>query len=440
MTGTPATPARRPRQLSLLDCVALGLNCVIGSGVYLLLAPMAKAAGPASLVGIAACALLCVLVALCFAELAGMYTENGGALVYAEAAFGPAVAYVVGWMGLVSTVLGFAAVAAGFGTALGNFVPALGGAGARAAASVALVLALGVINHRGIKTGARTSDVLSLLKVVPLVVLAVAGAAFVRADVAQAAFTAPQGQGYLGAVSSAAFLAVFMISGFEYVPIPAGEARSSERSVPRAVLWSLLGATALYLMLQWVALSVLPDLGAREHPLLDVAERIFGAPGRSAVGFASVVSMAGFCAGTMLVGPLYVEALAERRWLPTWFAARTPQGTPGRAVIVLAGVSAALVVLQDYGTLVDVANIAVFAQYLPVCVAVLVLRVRHPHAPRPFRLPLGPVIPVAATVVSVALLAAAKPRAEEWASSGALLLIGLGAWAATRAFSRRTQP
>ena len=432
MTAQP----RRPRELTLLDCVALGINCVIGSGVYLLLAPMAKSAGAASLVGIAACALLCVLVALCFAELAGMFTENGGVLIYAEAAFGPAVAWVVGWMGLVSTVLGFAAVAAGFGTALGKAVPALGDPALHAASSVALIGLLGVINYRGIKAGARTGDLLSAAKLLPLLAIAVVGVAWVRPAVVAEAFTAPVGTSYLSAVSAAAFTAIFMISGFEYVPIPAGEAKASERAVPRAVLWSLLGAAALYLMLQWVALSMLPGLASSEHPLLDVAALMFGQTGRSAVAVASVVSMAGFCAGTMLVAPLYVEALAERRWLPPWFTWRSAHGTPGRAVVVLAGVSAVLVVLQDYGSLVDVANVAVFAQYVPVCVAVLVLRVRRPEAPRPFRLPLGPVIPLAATVCSVALLAAAKPSLKEWVSTGVLLLIGAVAWGATRLFGR----
>jgi basic amino acid/polyamine antiporter, APA family len=434
MTAQP----RRPRQLTLLDCVALGINCVIGSGVYLLLAPMAKAAGPASLVGIAACALLCVLVALCFAELAGMFTENGGVLIYAEAAFGPAVAYLVGWMGLVSTVLGFAAVAAGFGTALGKAVPALSDVGLRAASSVGLIFALAVINYRGIKAGARTGDLLSAVKVVPLLAVAVVGAAYVKPEVAAQAVAAPEGGlAYFSAVSSAAFLAIFMISGFEYVPIPAGEAKASSRAVPRAVLWSLLGATALYLMLQWVALSVVPNLESSEHPLMDVAALLFGEGGRSALAFASVVSMAGFCAATMLVAPLYVEALAERRWLPDWFTGRSAYGTPGRAVMVLAAVSAVLVALQDYGSLVDVANVAVFAQYLPVCVAVLVLRARRPEVARPFRLPLGPLIPLTATVFSVVLLAAAKPSAKEWESTLVLLALGIAAWGATRIFAAR---
>ena len=82
------------------------------------------------------------------------------------------------------------------------------------------------------------------------------------------------------------------------------------------------------------------------------------------------------------------------------------------------------------------ANVAVFAQYLPVCIAVLVLRVRQPDMPRPFRIPFGPVIPVAATLFSVALLVAAKPSAAEWTASGLMLAAGVLAWAATRVLAR----
>jgi amino acid transporter len=365
-----------------------------------------------------------------------MFSDNGGVLIYAQAAFGAQAAFVVGWMGLVSTVLGLGAVAAGFGEALGKVVPALASGPQRAMVSVALVLALGTINYRGIKAGARTSDVLSVVKTLPLVLIALAGIAFVKLDVLAGAFSAPPGNSYVGAVSSAAFTAIFMLSGFEYVPVPAGEAQASQRSVPRAVLFSLSGAALIYLMVQWVALSVIPDLGGREHPLVDVGFAMFGNFGQWMVAVTSLVSMVGFCAGTMLVAPLYIEALAERRWLPEWLTWRSRYGTPGLAVVLLAAVTALLVAFQGYGALVDIANVAVFAQYLPVCIAVLVLRKRQPDAPRPFRLPLGPLIPSVAAVAWVGLLVMAKPKPEEWKASGVMLLVGLAAWGTTRIATR----
>ena len=84
------------RRLSLWDCLGVGLNSVIGSGVYLLIAPMAAAAGAASAVGILACAALCALIALCFAELGAMHDQDGGSYVYARHAFGRVVGFGVG--------------------------------------------------------------------------------------------------------------------------------------------------------------------------------------------------------------------------------------------------------------------------------------------------------------------------------------------------------
>ena len=81
--------AAPPRTLTLLDCVGIGLNGIIGSGIYLLISSMANVAGSASVLGTLACAVLCILIALCFAELGGMFDQNGGAYLYARSAFGP---------------------------------------------------------------------------------------------------------------------------------------------------------------------------------------------------------------------------------------------------------------------------------------------------------------------------------------------------------------
>src|SRR5262249_11243512 len=86
------------RRLTLLDCVAIGVNGIVGSGVYLMLSRLSDRAGAASVVGLFACGALCVSIALCFAELGGMFDRSGGTYVYAEAAFGRVVGFAVGCM------------------------------------------------------------------------------------------------------------------------------------------------------------------------------------------------------------------------------------------------------------------------------------------------------------------------------------------------------
>jgi APA family basic amino acid/polyamine antiporter len=237
-------------------------------------------------------------------------------------------------------------------------------------------------------------------------------------------------------VAGSAFLAVFMYSGFEFIAVPAGEAKDARRTVPLAVMGSLLGAVALYVVVQLVAVSVVPDLAARRHPLMDVAFAVAGEPGRTALWATSLVSMLGFTAGSALVAPRYFSALAEDGYLPRGLTRLGRRGTPLAAIATTALLSSGLALWMGYGSLVDVSNVGLFGQYLPAALAVLVLRWRRPDAPRRYRLPGGPAIPAVALAGSLALLWTATPGAEEWLFSGKVLLVGAAVWGVTIAGRR----
>ena len=115
------------------------------------------------------CGALCVLIALCFAELSSKYDRSGGPYVYACDAFGRHVGFGVGWLGMATGVLGLAAVAVGFGGALERFVHL-----PRAPVAVAVIVALGAINWAGVKAGGWTSTLLSIVKIAPLALVALA--------------------------------------------------------------------------------------------------------------------------------------------------------------------------------------------------------------------------------------------------------------------------
>ena len=444
------------RSLTLVDCIGIGINGIVGSGIYLLIARLALLAGSASVLGILACGLLCILIGLCYAELSSMLDRNGGSYLYAREAFGPAVGFGVGWMSLATGVLALAAVAVGFADALSKFVPFLNTVLLEQGSfklplttlvALALIVVLGVVNYLGVKGGARTSDVLSFAKLVPLIVLAGVGLFFVRSEVVLGMFSAASVPGgvpvsYAVAISASAFQAVFMLSGFEFTAVPAGEAKNSRRNIPLAILGSLLGATLLYCAIQLVALSVLPDLHTRENqqPLMDVAGRVLGPAGVTVLGVAAVVSMAGFCASSVLVGPRYFSVLAEDGYVPGRLQGINRFGTPGAAIVVSTIITMLLALFMGFASLVDVQNVALFAQYIPTCLAVLVLRRTRPHAERSFRLPLGPVIPLAATAFSVALLVIASPKWEEWRFSGQILLMGFTIWGITVLLRRKRRP
>jgi amino acid transporter len=445
----PDSPAPA-RRLTLLDAVGIGINGVVGSGIYLLVSPLAQRAGAASVAGVVACGLLCALIALCFAELSSMHDRSGGPYLYARAAFGRVVGFAVGWLGAATGLLGFAAVANGFASTLARSLPALGGPVAHAAVALTVVLLFGAINLAGVQAGGRTSTVLSLAKLGPLLLLVLLGLPHVSLAVLGQVFAAPPiGPGgapvaWGPAVASAAFLAIFMHSGFEYAVVPAGEIQSPRRNVPLAVVGSLLFASTLYAALQLVALSVLPDLGralapgaqARTQPLLDVAQLLLGAPGNTLLTVAALVSMLGFCAGVALVAPRYLVALSQDGYLPEAFARHSARGTPALAISLSTLLVCGLTLALGYTSLVDASNVVILSGYALTALAALVLRFRQPDAPRPVRLPFGPLIPAAAFGSAVLLLWQAHPRAEEWTFTLELDLLGLGLWGATALWRR----
>jgi amino acid transporter len=395
------------RELTLLDAVGIGINGIVGSGIYLLVAPLARVGGGSSVFGVLGCGALCVLIALCFAELSSMYDRSGGPYVYAREAFGDQVGYAVGWLGMATGVLGLAAVSVGFAAALGRFVPAA--SNARAEIAVALIVLLGAINYLGVKAGGRTSTALSIVKIAPLVLVALIGLRF--------AGRAPLALHPREAVS-AAFLSIFMMSGFEYAAVPAGEVRDARRSVPLAIVGSITGASLLYALLQLAALGALPDLAAHEQPLPDVAARVLGGWGAPLLGVTALLSMLGFCAGVALVAPRYFTALAQDGHLPAALRETRP------AICASTAFASALAIVLGYARLVDVSNVVILSGYALTCLAALVLRLRQPDRPRRYRLPFGVLIPSLACAAAIALLVSAKPRLEEWRFALVLLAIG----------------
>jgi amino acid transporter len=283
-----------------------------------------------------------------------------------------------------------------------------------------LIALLGCINWVGVKAGGRTSTALSVAKIVPL--LLVAGAGLRLAPQAPLAFVPSE-------AVSAAFLSIFMMSGFEYAAVPAGEVRDARRTVPLAVVGSIAGASSLYALLQLAALGALPDLASREQPLPEVAARALGGWAAPLLGATALISMVGFCAGVALVAPRYFTALAEDGHLPRALTLISPRGTPGFAIAASTTFAAGLAVVLGYASLVDVSNVVILSGYALTCLATLVLRVRRPDAHRRYRPPL--LVPVLAFSAAVALLVSARPRLAEWTFAALLLAVGFACWTVT---------
>lgn len=440
MAGTPESPALR-RTLGRWDLTAIGVNQVIGSAIFLLPADVARLVGPWGPLAFMAVGLLSLSIALCFAEVGSRFEKTGGPYLPARAAFGRFVGFEVGWMMWFTRVTSQASVANGLALALAFYWPALAIGLPRMTLIAALTLALTWINVRGIKQSSWVVNALTIGKLAPLAIFIIAGVWYV--DPARFAAMPAVTQQQL---SSALILLIFAYGGYEVTGVLAGEAANPRRDVPFAFVATLITVSVVMSLTSLVATGVLPDLGASRTPLADGAAIFLGAAGALLVSMGSAISMAGNNMGQILNGSRTLFALAENGDLPKWFArVHSTYQTPSNAILFTAVIALTLALTGSFIALAAVSAIARLVMYLAVCASTLVLR-KHDReiaaqvgpqfpvrrslgeggsdldgavAPAKFTVPLGPVIPIVASIVALGILAGAS-QAQLIAGAAAL--------------------
>jgi APA family basic amino acid/polyamine antiporter len=411
--GSPQVTAIVPvrRRLNLFDVVCIGVNGTVGSGVFALPDDVYREMGGWSPVAFAICALLLLPVSLCMAELAARTEETGGPYVYAKRAFGDQTGFAVGWFCWIATVVSWAAV-----TTL--FIEIIGVHGTAAKLlGAAMVLVLGAVNYLGVKPGAALVNVVTVAKIVA--VLTFVGVGLFRMNTARLGGAAPS----LAHIGTGVYLTLFPLQGFEVAPVTAGETQNPRRNVPLGTLGALVFSAILYVIVQTVLVAAYPNLGEKTDTPLHDAARYIGPTIGVIVLLGSMVSTAGFTAGSALGSPRYIEAMAKDSLLPQALARIHPRfETPHVAILVTTVISAVLVLPFDYRMLVGVANVTVVIQYVFSCLAVPALRAKQPQDALKWRVPGGPVLPALGALGSAALLLFVSKG--EWLFSGGSLLVG----------------
>lgn len=418
--------SKLPRVVSRWEIVALAINDVVGSGVYVIL-PVAAATllGPASVWAILAAGFAVLLLVLCFAEAGSRFDEPGGAYVYTRAAFGELVGFEVGWMTWMARIATIAGLAGYFARAVGFLWD-----GARAGPGKWLVMfgslaVLTVVNVRGVKAGARIAVALTWGKIVPLVVFV---AATLPAIDWGRVFPIPTPDHHN--FGKAALLVLFAYAGFENTPALAGEVEHPKRDVPFALLVTIGLVTAIYTLVQLVVIGS-GDLGGSATPLAFATARVLGPVGGLVLTVGAALSVLGTINATVLSGPRYLYALAERGWMPAVFARLHPTyQTPWIAILTQTGLAFGLMATGTAEQLAELSVVARLATYVGTAASVPILRKRRPDDERTVRLPGGLLIPVAALAVCVVFLSAAT-RANLVAGAIALL-VGAGIFFARR--------
>ena len=446
------------RDLNLTHATSLVVGITIGTGVFLKSAAMAQAVGTPLLV-LAAWAVagaVAMLGALCFAELGALLPDAGGEYVYLRAAYGelPGFLYACN-----SFVLGGASIAA-YGAAVAVFVGDihpfgaewyrhtlhLAGSdytftfGARQLLAVAVIAVFAVINCLGVMLGGRVQTLLTVAKVAAI--LAVAAGVFLSGSAVSGNLhaTAGGGSGGFAGFGSAMFAALWAYSGWQYLPMAAGEVQEPQRNLPRAIIGGSLLVVGIYLLVNTAYLCALPfwavaSSNSTAYPdAPSVAARtvqtFLGSRAAPVAALIFLISTIGSLNGTILTRARVSYASARDGLFFAPFGRLSARSrVPLFSLVLLCAWSALLAASGSFDQLTNMAVMSYALFWIPVVAAVMVLRRRLPQAPRAYRLPGYPLVPLLFVLVMVWIVISAlitTPR--ESLATIVLILLGLALW------------
>lgn len=436
-----ASTTEMKRTLGAWQLVALGVGAIVGAGVFTVTGLVAaQHTGPSVAVSFVVVALVSALVALAYAELATLIPLGGSSYTYASAALGELTGWLVAWALILSYAIGNGAVASSFSDNFSGLLasfdvlfpeawgkaPSAGGIVDLPAALVVLLAT--VLLLRPVKESATANFVLVVFKTGVLVLFVVVGLFGARPE-----NLSPFAPGGVNGILAGAGLIFFAFLGFDAISAAAEETKDPQRNLPRGILGSLAVVTLLFVAVSLVLTALVPSSELNTGEPLAYAMRAAG------FGWAgAVLNLAGLVAtlSVLLVFQLAITRIvlqvARDGLMPTWFAkVHERHGTPNRVTLLLGALVALSAALLPLDFLVSLTNDATLFFFALVCVAVLVLRRVAPDAPREFRCPGVPWVPIVGALACVALMVTFDPIIHwgflAWMGLGVMIYAGYGA-------------
>ncbi|MCK8456683.1 MULTISPECIES: amino acid permease [Sphingomonas] len=427
------------RSLGAFQLTLFGIGCVIGTGIFALTAAGAQKAGPGLMLAFAIAGAICIVAALCYAEIASMIPVAGSAYTYTYAVMGELLAWTVGWALVLEYAVAASAVAVTWsdyfqGTVLREFLGihlptwlgagplALGGSPGGFVNLPAIVIAMGItaLLIVGTTESARLNTVLVAIKVTALTAFIILTLPVV--DTARFNPFLPAGVfgGFgtgVGAVGAAATI-FFAYVGFDAVSTAAEETKNPQRNVPIGLIASLLFCTVFYILVAAGAIGTIggqPIMGpngipfpagseelARQCALPQYGEALVCSKEALAhvlrvIGFSTVGNMLGIAAFVALPSVILVLMFGQTRiffvmsrdgLLPEVLSRVHPRFKTPHIVTAITGTAVALAAaFLPVGQLADIANAGTLYAFMMVAIAVLILRRTEPDRKRAFRTP-----------------------------------------------------
>ena len=334
-------------------CVALVVGNTIGSGVFLLPASLAPFGLNSVLAwGFTACG--AILLAIVFARLSRAYPAAGGPYAYVHLAFGPFTAFIVAWGYWISIWVGNAAIATGAVSYLSPLMPWIAIIpGASAAVTLFFLWLLTLINWYGIQASGWVQSVTTVLKVLPLLAVALLGLFSVRSANVAAAAGIPLS---LSGTTAAATLTLWALLGRESATIPADKVRDPSNTIPRATLLGAVVTALICIVACTTVLLLVPPqtLAQSNAPFVDLATQYWGDGAGKVLAVFAAISGFGALNGWILLQAELPNAMAKSGVFPRIFAQESPRRTPTFALFFSSALVTLLILMNYQKSMVSI--------------------------------------------------------------------------------------
>lgn len=398
------------KKLSFLSIYLLGINGILGSGTFLLPQQIYNSVGVLwGIVCILIGGIATILIAFCYADLAGRFSDSGAAWLYSYETYGSFVGFEVGVFVWFAGITSISAEIAALVRTLKNVFPFLEDHNAGVLFGIGLIILLGVVNLFGVSFVALIDNLSSGLKLLIVVFFVVVGIFFMKLHNFEPLIPhsmAIGGKSFLKNFGNAYSNVFYMFIGFSFLPIAAKKMKDPKKNLPKALISIMLSVAVIYLMVQVVVIGVLgKGVGTTGIPVAEAMKYAVGNWAYYIIIIGSSLSIFGVAFAFSFNVPEIAASLAnEHALLPKFFGKQNKYSAPWVSIILTIVVSSFLLLLGDYQFLVTCTVGATFVQYVPSILATIKLRNSKKFPNTSFKLKGGWLIPILALLSSCYVL------------------------------------
>lgn len=403
-------PKMLKKEIGLLEAITVVIGVVIGSGIFFKASSVFKNAGTPTL-GILAWVvggIITMASALTVAEIATAIPKTGGIFVYLKELYGEQWAFLFGWMQTLIYVPGVAAaLSIVFVTQATYFIPSMTGTQQKILAIFMLFFIMG-INVLSTKLGSKVQLFATIGKLIPIFVIIVFGLLKGTANSFTAPVSAASSVGVAG-FGAAMLGTLWAYDGWAGVGNMAGELKNPKKDLPRSIILGLFVTIIVYILINIAIVNVMPisSVIASKKPASDVAIILFGNAGAGLIAAGIMVSIFGALNGYLMTGVRIPFAMAQDNLFPfaKFFGKVDEKFETPLNVFLFEIILACLYVLSgSFDTLTNLAVFVMWIFFVMTVAGVFILRSKHKHLERPYKVPLYPVVPLIGIIGGIYIL------------------------------------